>query len=59
MVLEAKGKFKLPPKGKTGLIYVPADLVKDSSFPFHDGEVLRIKIEGKTLLIQQEKDYTK
>jgi hypothetical protein len=56
MVLEAKGKFKLSPKGKTGLIYVPADIVKDSSFPFHDGEILRIKIEGKTLLIKQEEN---
>jgi len=56
MVLEDKGTFKTSPKGKTGLIYVPADLVKDSSFPFQDGEVLRIKIEGKALLIKKEKD---
>jgi len=55
MVLEDTGTFKLSPKGKTGLIYVPADLVKDSSFPFQNGEVLRIKIEGKALVIKQGK----
>jgi hypothetical protein len=52
MVSKAKGKFKFPSRGKTGLIYVPADLVKDSQFPLVEGEVI-LTIEGSKLAIEQ------
>ena len=56
MVLEDRGTFRVSAKGKTGLIYVPADLVKDSAFPFHDGDSLTIKIEREILIVMKEEN---
>jgi hypothetical protein len=33
MVQEDTGRFGGASRGKTGIIYVPADLVKDTTFP--------------------------
>ena len=54
MGLKGKGKFSLPTRGKTGIIYIQSDLVKDSQFPFKEGEVLDIEIvdqKGKKHLV--------
>jgi len=53
MVMEATGKFTLSPKGKTGVLYVPADLVKDSAFPLKAGEKVKIRIEGNKLIVEK------
>ncbi len=53
MVLKSIGTFKLSHKGKTGLLYIPADLVKDSAFPLKEGKV-KIGIEGDSIVIMQE-----
>ncbi len=37
MVQADTGRFGSASRGKTGIIYVPADLVKDTTFPFADG----------------------
>jgi len=50
---EAIGKFRLASKGKTGLIYIPSDLVKDSSFPLRIGERVYIKIEGEKIVVMR------
>jgi len=34
MTLKEIGAYRLSSKGKTGVITIPADLVKDSQFPF-------------------------
>lgn len=55
MVRENSGRFATASKGKTGIIYVPADLVKDSSFPFTDGDVLQIRIEASRLIVEKKR----
>jgi len=52
MVLKNKGTFKFSHKGKTGLLYIPADIVKDSSFPLKEGKVT-IEISEDTLIIRK------
>ena len=44
MALEGKGRF-LKSEASRNLIYVPADLAKDSAFPFKPGQELRVKID--------------
>ena len=38
---------------KTGIIYVPADLVKDTTFPFVSGDLLLIRIDGERLIVEK------
>ncbi|MBS7657952.1 MAG: hypothetical protein QW476_00800 [Candidatus Bathyarchaeia archaeon] len=55
-MLKGKAKILVPNKrGKTGLIYIPADIVKDSLFPFKPNEEVTIKIEGEKLVIEKRK----
>lgn len=59
-VLEAKARLIIPAnKGRTGVLYIPADIVKDSSFPFEPNETVIIKIEGERLVIEKDKEYQK
>ena len=51
MVIEKKGTFKLDAKANTGIIYVPADITKDSGFPLIPRNV-KIRIEDKHLIIE-------
>jgi hypothetical protein len=54
-MLRGKARILVPNKrGKTGLIYIPADVVKDSSFPFKPNEKVIIKIDGEKLIIEKE-----
>ena len=48
---EKKGTFKLDAKGNTGIIYVPADITKDSGFPLIPRNV-KIRIDNKQLIIE-------
>lgn len=52
-MLEGTGKFKYPKRGKTGVIYIPSDVTKDSAFPLKEGEI-RVRIEESKLIIWQE-----
>ncbi|MGC8849057.1 MAG: hypothetical protein ACP5K1_01800 [Candidatus Bathyarchaeia archaeon] len=59
-VLEARARLIIPAnKGKTGILYIPADIVKDSSFPFEPNETVIIKIEGERLIIEKDEGYKK
>jgi hypothetical protein len=51
LVSEKKGTFKLDAKANTGIIYVPADITKDSGFPLIPRNV-KIRIEDKHLIIE-------
>lgn len=53
-MLELEGSFVLAKRGKTGILYIPADLVKDSQFPLKEGAV-RIKIDNhsRRLIVEQ------
>jgi antitoxin component of MazEF toxin-antitoxin module len=55
MVQQDTGRFGAASRGRTGIIYVPADLVKDSTFPFTAGEAVTIRIEGDRLVIERAK----
>ena len=49
MVTKKQGTFKL--KGNTGIVYVPADVVKDSRFPLRRGQVI-VEVKGETLVVR-------
>jgi len=51
-MLEGSAKIILPSRSKTGVLYIPADLVKDSSFPFVADQEVLVRIEGKRLVIE-------
>lgn len=36
-----------------GRLYIPADLVKDSLFPFDDKDKVKIKIENEKLVVEK------
>jgi hypothetical protein len=46
------GTFVIQKRAKTGAIWVPADLVRDSQFPLKAGKV-KISIQGKRLIVEQ------
>jgi hypothetical protein len=54
-LLEGLAKIILPSRGdrsKTGILYIPADLVKDSSFPFSPDQEVLIRIDGRKLVVE-------
>jgi hypothetical protein len=54
-MLERCAKIILPTRSdrsKTGILYIPADIVKDSSFPFNPDQEVVVRIDGKRLVIE-------
>jgi len=54
-LLEGLAKIVLPTRGdrsKTGILYIPADVVKDSSFPFSPDQEVLIRIDGRKLVVE-------
>lgn len=49
MVKEKKGRFNIP--GSSGIITVPADIIKDKNFPLKDGYKVLIQIEGEKVIV--------
>jgi hypothetical protein len=54
MIKENSGRFHLASKGKTGIIYIPSDSVKDNTFPFNNGDILHVRIEKACLIIESD-----
>ena len=55
LMLEGYAKIILPTRSnrsKTGILYIPADVVKDSSFPFDSDQEVMIRIDGERLVIE-------
>ena len=52
MALRGKGKVHEPVKGRI-MIYVPADVHKDSAFPFQPGDDVSVAIDDGKLLIER------
>jgi hypothetical protein len=48
------GRVYEPVKGRV-MIYIPADVHKDSAFPFKPREAVVVEIEGDTLVIRRFK----
>jgi hypothetical protein len=58
LMLEGYAKIILPvrtDRSKTGILYIPADLVKDSSFPFGPDQQVVVRIVGKRLIVEGAK----
>jgi len=58
LLLEGLTKIILPVRSnrsKTGVLYIPADVVKDSSFPFSADQEVVIKIDGGRLVIERRR----
>ncbi|MGA2971470.1 MAG: hypothetical protein ABSE39_02455 [Candidatus Bathyarchaeia archaeon] len=57
-MLEGYAKIILPSRSdrsKTGILYIPADIVKDSSFPFNPDQEVVVRIDGRRLVIEGSK----
>jgi hypothetical protein len=58
LMLEGYAKIILPTssnRSKTGILYIPADLVKDSSFPFEADQQVVVRIDGRRLVVEGAK----
>ncbi len=54
-MLEGLAKIILPTRSdrsKTGILYIPADIVKDSSFPFDPDQEVVVRIDGRRLVVE-------
>ena len=54
-MLEGSAKIILPTgsdRSKTGILYIPADVVKDSLFPFGPDEQVIVRIDGRRLVVE-------
>jgi hypothetical protein len=57
-MLEGFTKIILPirsDRSKTGILYIPADIVKDSSFPFSPDQEVVVRIDGKRIVVEELK----
>lgn len=55
MVRVAKARLILPNKGsRTGVVYIPADIIKDSSFPFRANEQVVVRIDEDKIILEKE-----
>ncbi len=50
---EAIGKLAYGPKSRTGILYIPSDLMIDSTFPFQPPANLKVRIEGQRLIVEK------
>ena len=55
MTKEGIGSFRFPRRGRTGIIYVPSDVVIDSTFPFKEDDILKIQIDNDKLIVEKVK----
>ena len=57
-MLEGSAKIVLQTRdnrSKTGVLYIPADVVKDSSFPFIPDQEVIVRIVGKCLVVEERR----
>ena len=40
-------------RSRTGVLYIPADIVKDSLFPFMANEEVVVRIDGERLVVER------
>ena len=52
MAIDGHGSFYEHAKGRL-VLYIPADVRKDSRFPFRAGDRVRIRIERKRLIVEK------
>lgn len=55
-MLHAKSRMIIPTRNNrssTGVLYIPADIVKDSLFPFGPDEEVIVRIDGPRLVVER------
>jgi len=55
-MLEGSAKIILQTRdnrSKTGVLYIPADVVKDSLFPFTPDQEVVVRIVGRRLIVEE------
>ena len=50
---EGIGKLTYGPKSRTGILYIPSDLMVDSAFPFKAPTNLKLRIDGERLIVEK------
>jgi len=55
-MLEAKARIIIRPNGGTGTLYIPAGVVNDSSFPFSVNDRVIVRIRGKRLIVEKDRE---
>ncbi len=53
--MRGKGRVQEPAKGRI-MIYIPADVHKDSAFPFQAGDDVWVTIKDGKLVIERHQD---
>ncbi len=58
MALEGKAKIVQSPNAYTQYLIIPSALVRDSQYPFKEGDTVTIKVDvqNKILIIMSESD---
>lgn len=54
MTLEGVGRIYEHVRGRM-FVYLPAEIHRDSAFPFKTGEMVRVRIDGKRLIVEKAK----
>ena len=50
---EGSWKITFSAKGKSGILYIPSNLMVDSAFPFPVPSRIRVRIEDNRLIIEK------
>lgn len=50
---EAVGKLTFGPRSRTGILYIPSDLMVDSAFPFQAPLNVKVRIQDGTLIVER------
>ncbi|MDR0797605.1 MAG: hypothetical protein LBE70_02640 [Nitrososphaerota archaeon] len=56
---DAIGKLVDGPKSRTGILYIPSNLMIDSAFPFQAPTQVKITIEGDKLIVTKDETTKK
>jgi hypothetical protein len=52
-MIESIAKLIIAPNSRTGLLYIPSDLMVDSAFPFQAPLSVKVRIDGEKLVIEK------
>ena len=48
------GKISYASRSKTGVLFIPSQIVNDSAFPFDIGQKVTIRIENDKLIVEKK-----
>ncbi len=50
---ESTGKLTYGPKSRTGVLYIPSEVMIDSAFPFKAPINVKVRIDGERLIVEK------